>query len=299
MKHIYILSSLLLLLTACAHTRKTQTSPVSFQGATAIDQRGDLLLLGEHPRTDLQRLPFATWFDRNYAAYTVDTNTANLLTPLLANHTFKIFMGTWCGDSQREVPRMLKILDDCHVPSNHIHIIMLDYRDSVYKQSPGHEEKGEDIHHVPDLIVMDESGENGRIIESPVVSLEKDLLVISRSAPYEPDYWLSAQFRTYPMDTLEKQFDALADTLKAKTEGEGELASYGRILLGEGDTAHAIFTCRLNTAVYPKSAFVNSFMGYILLKVQDPMGARKAFEKALALDPADKRAGDYMAKHPD
>jgi hypothetical protein len=97
-------------------------------------------------------------------------------------------MGTWCGDSRREVPRMYKILDYCGVKASQIQLVNVSNSDTAYKQSPGHEEKGMDIRRVPDLLVFNNNREQGRIVESPVVSLEKDLLSIVSGAPYEPRY---------------------------------------------------------------------------------------------------------------
>lgn len=261
-----------------------------------------MMLLGQHPRTDLELPPFASWFDTDYADYSVDTTTAALLTPLLEGRTVEIFMGTWCGDSKREVPRMLKVLDACHVPSDHIRMIMVDYRDSVYKQSPGREEKGLTIHHVPDLLVLDQGKEQGRIVESPVVSLEKDLLSIAGGHPYEPHYhgvnWLSAQLNTYSDEVLESNFDHLVDTLRLRSEGPGELIGYSRILILAGQSADAVLTCRLNAALYPDKSYAFTYLGRAYVSAQDLPDARKAFQKALQLDPTDKLAKTWLAAHP-
>lgn len=173
MRSLYLFGSLLLLLISCAHTRVAQKPA---------------MLLGQHPREDLQKPPFSTWFNNNYADFTINKDSIQILSPLLSGLSFEIFMGTWCPDSRREVPRMLKILDACHVPADSIRIIMVDYREGAYKQSPGHEEKGKDIRHVPDLLVLDHGLEKGRIVESPVVSLENDLLAITTGEAYKPHY---------------------------------------------------------------------------------------------------------------
>ena len=52
-------------------------------------------------------------------------------------------MGTWCGDSKREVPRFYKILDEMGVKEQDIQLYNLDNRGDAYKQSPGGEEKGQ------------------------------------------------------------------------------------------------------------------------------------------------------------
>jgi hypothetical protein len=315
MRSIYVYSSFLLLLASCAHSRvaqnpATRTSATAtaatslashFHGDTAT-ANGSLMLLGEHPREDLEEAPFASWFNKNYANYVIHKDTTRMIGPLLSGLSFEIFMGTWCPDSRREVPRMLKILDACHVPSDRIRIIMVDYRDSVYKQSPEHQEKGRDIQHVPDLLVLDQGREMGRIVESPVVTLENDLLAIAGGARYEPHYpgayWLSARLRLYPPDQLEDRLTELADSLRGKTEDAGELAAYSRIFLTEGDTARALFLCRLNRAIYPADALTYTYQGWVYLKLHEEENARKAYLKALEIDPANKAAKGYLDSHP-
>ena len=97
-------------------------------------------------------------------------------------------MGTWCGDSRREVPRMYKILDYCQVNLSRIQLVNLNNSDTAYKQSPGHEERGLNILRVPTLLIYENGHEVGRLVESPVTSLEKDMLAIVTRQPYEHRY---------------------------------------------------------------------------------------------------------------
>ena len=97
-------------------------------------------------------------------------------------------MGTWCGDSRREVPSIYKILDYCQVKPSQVQLINLNNSDTAYKQSPGHEEQGLNIRRVPTLLIFDNQHEMGRMVESPVTSLEKDILAIVTGQPYEHRY---------------------------------------------------------------------------------------------------------------
>jgi hypothetical protein len=154
----------------------------------STDKNGHPMLLGPGTRQRLQQPPYDNWFVKNYDEYAVDSITATRLKPALTGKRFLIFMGTWCGDSRREVPRMFKILDCCGVDPSRIQLIMVSNLDRLYKQSPGHEEKGRDIRRVPDLIVLAGKKEIGRIVESPITSLEKDLLAIITRQNYIPNY---------------------------------------------------------------------------------------------------------------
>jgi hypothetical protein len=146
------------------------------------------LLLGKQNRSVLQQEPFAGWFNVNYDSYNVDSFTCNFIRPLLKDKTITIFMGTWCGDSRREVPRVLKMLDCCNFPMQNLQLVMVGNGDSLYKKSPQHEEAGKNIVRVPTIIIEQNGSEVGRIIEFPVLSLEKDLLSILRKENYIPNY---------------------------------------------------------------------------------------------------------------
>ena len=155
---------------------------------TSKDSHGNDMLVGKCTRVALLQSPFADWFKPNYDSYVVDSFTCNFIKPLLTGKSLTIFMGTWCGDSRREVPRVLKMLDCCGFPVNDLTLVMVGNSDSLYKKSPQHEEAGKNIVRVPTIIVEQKSAELGRIIESPITSLEKDLLTILRKEKYQPNY---------------------------------------------------------------------------------------------------------------
>lgn len=177
--YITVITTLFLLFTAC-------TPKMASQEAT--DKKGNLMLLGKTSRQRLAAAPFDAWYTNNYNNYVVDSITANQVKPLLRNKRFLLFMGTWCGDSRREVPRMYKILDYCRVKPTQIQLINLNNSDAAYKQSPQHEEQGLNIRRVPTLLIYEGEREVGRVVESPVTSLEKDILAIVTGQPYEHRY---------------------------------------------------------------------------------------------------------------
>ena len=166
---------------------KNSTSPV-LVNQVSKDSRGNDMLLGKCTRAALLQAPFADWFKLNYDSYLVDSFTCNFIRPLLAGKTITIFLGTWCGDSKREVPRVLKMLDCCDFSPNNLTLVMVSNKDSLYKKSPQHEEAGKNIVRVPTIIIEQKGTELGRIIEFPITSLEKDLLSILRKEKYQPNY---------------------------------------------------------------------------------------------------------------
>jgi thiol-disulfide isomerase/thioredoxin len=182
-------STLVLMLSfACAtHIAFSQSSAIA-KDSLPKDANGQPMLLGKQSRQALLQSPFAEWFSANYQSYVVDSFTCSFIKPLLADKRLTIFMGTWCGDSRREVPRLLKMLDCCGFPMDQLQLIMVSNHSDMYKKSPGREEAGRNIIRVPTLIVESNGQEVGRLVEYPVLTLEKDLLAILRQDHYVPRY---------------------------------------------------------------------------------------------------------------
>ena len=187
MKKIFIhIAVLLFVLSACSVSKNIQAD--QFLNQKGKDTRGNEMLIGKCTRSALLEAPFKEWFVPNYDSYRVDSFTCTFIKPLLADKTITIFMGTWCGDSKREVPRVLKMLDCCGFPEKRLTLVMVSNQSDAYKKSPQHEEAGRNIVRVPTIIIEENGKETGRIIESPIVSLEKDLLSILKKNNYVPNY---------------------------------------------------------------------------------------------------------------
>ena len=106
-------------------------------------------------------------FKRNYDAYEVTAG----IDGLPADLKVKILFGTWCHDSEREVPRMLKLLTASGVKEDNISLISLDIR----KEEPEGRAKALDVRFTPTFIFFSDDVELGRIIERPKESLKADV----------------------------------------------------------------------------------------------------------------------------
>ena len=108
-------------------------------------------------------------FKSKYKSYEV--NTMYDLS-IIRDMDFVIMFGTWCHDSKREVPRMLRILDLAGVSLEQISLIGVD----INKEEPKGREKIYNLKNTPTLIFLKNGEEVGRIIERPKISLEADLI---------------------------------------------------------------------------------------------------------------------------
>ena len=136
------------------------------------DKSGKECLIGDCDRTAFNDTTYSAWFDAEYEEYVVDAESIGALKELLKDVNIKIIMATWCSDSRREVPRLYKILDAINFPADKVTCVNVNRE----KKGIADETDGLDIKFVPTIILYKAEKEIGRIIESPVQSLEKDII---------------------------------------------------------------------------------------------------------------------------
>ncbi len=146
---------------------------------------GSMILIGECNRNAFTMEPFQEWYDFEYEEYTPEQSVIEKLKKQINDVLrIKIVMGSWCSDSQREVPRFYRIMDDAGIPDEKVELISVN-RD---KMVPGMDISALKIERVPTFIVYDGIKELGRIIETPAETLEEDLLRILVKKPlHEPE----------------------------------------------------------------------------------------------------------------
>lgn len=282
--------------TALLYACSAKLSPTN--NNIAVDKSGKPMLVGTCRQTDLERAPFGEWFNKNYADYKVNDTVTKAIRPLVKNKNFLLFMGTWCGDSKREIPRMLKILKDLGVRKTRVQLVMVDNHDSVYKQSPAHEEKGLNIHRVPTMIVYENGKELGRIVESPIVSLEKDLLAIVRKDPYRPNYrgvaYMDSLFKT--KQAVEFNNEETAGVIKPMLENAAELNTYGYVLMARKEMQQALLVFQMNVLLYPQKANVYDSLGEYYFNTGNKAAALENYKKVLEIDPKNEHAKKMIEK---
>ena len=256
-------------------------------------------LLGRIERSQLEGEPYSVWFRPGYDGY--EPNAAVLDELRHVGHrgvSVSLFFGTWCGDSRREVPRLLKLLDRSGFDPRDIRLIAVDDADEALKRSPGGEEQGLEIYRVPTTIVWRDGAEAGRIVEFPARSLERDLLAILAGQPYRPSYstypvvrrWLGEGLLADPNVSAR----GLADEVRSAVASEGELAAAARVMLARGQIAEAVKLYQVNCALNPESARCQARLCEALLRAGDRERAREAAEHALRLNIDTDRVGDLL-----
>ena len=137
--------------------------------------RNKTVLINNCTREGLITFPeFKERYDTEYPNYNTDSLTIDSLKPLTANKKITIVLGTWCGDSKFQVPHFFKVIDELAVSEKDVTIISVD---GTKKAENGLLDKLK-IERVPTMTFYEKDKELGRIIESPMMSLEKDILQI-------------------------------------------------------------------------------------------------------------------------
>jgi thiol-disulfide isomerase/thioredoxin len=113
-----------------------------------------------------------------YDTVHIQTEFVDVIRQANAGVHILVFLGTWCGDSKREVPRFLKIVDAAGIPADRITLLALDRK----KTSPEGMEVRYGIERVPTFIFLKKETEIGRIVETPQTTLEGDILTILAAA---------------------------------------------------------------------------------------------------------------------
>lgn len=133
---------------------------------------------------DFKQKPFNAWFNPRYEEYTPDAMVITELTIQLKDVEVRAYMGTWCGDSKREVPQFYKILEETGYDQNNLKLVTVDRS----KKKPIDLVEGYEIKRVPTFIFYRDGEELGRFVEYPRETLEKDILKIVSGADYKHSY---------------------------------------------------------------------------------------------------------------
>lgn len=261
---------------------------------TVIDDKGNPKLLGKIDKISLQQAPFNAWFEPHYDDYLVNKQVVSKLKDSLNQYTIKVFLGTWCGDSKKEVPRFYHILDKAKYPASQLEVVAVDNKPEAYKQAPNHEEKGLNIHRVPTFIFYKNDQEVNRIVEHPVETLERDMLTIVTDNKYTPNY-MAANYLNYllyekSIDSLQLEHDILVPRLAEFVKGSRELNTLGYVYLRAQEYDKALYVFDLNTQIFPYKYNVYDSLGEAYFETKNYAMALKNYYKVLSLKPDDDNA---------
>ncbi|ROI05779.1 MULTISPECIES: thioredoxin family protein [unclassified Chryseobacterium] len=139
-------------------------------------QKDGKMLLGHQSKDQFLKAPYADWYVKEHDEYALDQKAiSELKKERIGSYDILVFMGTWCEDSHRDFPRLMKILEEVGYPDSKLTIIAVNRK----KESPTGDESLYNIQKVPTIILKRYGNEVGRIVEMPTTGyIERDLVEI-------------------------------------------------------------------------------------------------------------------------
>lgn len=162
----YLILALALLITACT---SLLPHPVGATNMASADAEGIIskeALLAQYPA-----------FSAEYARYQPDATEVQQIQNVQGLQLVVLF-GTWCHDSEREVPRLLKLLQQANIATDNLQLQAVNRQ----KQHPQQLHSHYNLKYTPTIIVLKNGKELGRIIERPQQSLVDDLAKIAEGS---------------------------------------------------------------------------------------------------------------------
>lgn len=161
-KHLLILCCLL----CCAGCQSTQ-QPARSDIRQVTHAKGPLSV-----EQLLQRYP---QFEQAYQRFEPEQLHLDLMKQLQGKSILVLF-ATWCHDSEREVPRLLKLVSQSKVNLAGLSLLAVD----VNKTEPSGRAVKSALRYTPTIILYDGDQELGRVVEQPQQSLAEDLAAFIR-----------------------------------------------------------------------------------------------------------------------
>lgn len=143
------------------------------------EKSGQEIMLGKCDDGFLKKGIFGESYSSEYPVYITNNQIIKQIIDLLnqskTEYEVVVILGTWCGDSKEQVPRFMKVMDSLNTPFLSVRAYVCVDRT---KSAPNFSVEEYKIEKVPTFIFYKNQTEIGRIVETPMVSLEADILKI-------------------------------------------------------------------------------------------------------------------------
>lgn len=181
---LYIL--LFAFIASCGNTNEATkpSEPTVLEAPAEAPPAQPGMIVGEFTIEDLQKEPYATWFNSGFESFNPADEAMQTIKDNISEYEVVVFMGTWCPDSRREVPKLLKILDQADFDLSNLSMVGVDRS----KTTPEKLEAEYDIKRVPTIIFLKDGKEVNRFVEYAKESIEADIAKIVSGEDYSHAY---------------------------------------------------------------------------------------------------------------
>lgn len=137
------------------------------------EKSGKEILTGKVTRDIFEKDPYAVWYNEYYGSYEPNAEVIDDIKEFMELDEVKILVvfGSWCGDSKEQVPKFCKILDEVGFESEKVNFVAVDRS----KRAKSSYLKGLTIERVPTFFIYRKNSLIGKIVETPIITLEQDL----------------------------------------------------------------------------------------------------------------------------
>ncbi|MDD2386497.1 MAG: thioredoxin family protein [Bacteroidales bacterium] len=139
---------------------------------TIFDERTNQeILYGECNTDGFTQNEFGSWFNSEYERYNVADTFFNPQYSIPFDSIY-VFLGTWCSDTKRELPRFCKIMEDEYFNKTKVRYFGFD----GHKQNDVINSDEFNVQYLPTFVFYYKGKELGRIVETAQKSLEEDIM---------------------------------------------------------------------------------------------------------------------------
>ncbi|MEG9329096.1 thioredoxin family protein [Salinimicrobium catena] len=181
---LYTLAVLTAVNCGSSNQNNKETEETTAIPAPPVQEEQNDILVGSIQKSDLTQAPHDAWFDPNYSTYEPSPEALETIKNNINDYEIKLFMGTWCSDSQLQVPRFLKLLEESDYDMDRLEMKAVEED----KTLPNDLHKEYDITYVPTIIFYIDGKEVNRFVEYPQKSFEEDIAAIVSGEDYKHSY---------------------------------------------------------------------------------------------------------------
>ncbi len=193
MKNMSLYILILAIFTACGNSQATDKAQLPLNENRAVEIIADAeaeedesqsMIVGKFTKEDLLKPPFSSWFENGYNSYQPNAEALATIKNNISDYEIVGFIGTWCPDSRRELPKMFKILDEAGYDLSKLTMVGV----TRGKSTPENLEEGYNMQRVPTFIFLKDGKEVNRFVEYEVETLEEDIAKIVAGQEYTNPY---------------------------------------------------------------------------------------------------------------
>ncbi len=140
---------------------------------TFDEKKQQEILIGKCNKQAFMQEPFNQWFVPEYEQYRPN-NEMLIQAKKYINEQLKIvaIFGSWCSDSQEQLPRFMKVMDYMGYTPDMLELIAVDGNKNCEMMDISQYK----IEKVPTFIFYKKGKEIGRIVETPSETFERDMI---------------------------------------------------------------------------------------------------------------------------